>query len=64
MSEKRHAARQEKLAALRAGKAVGPKKTPELKAIGKKFYKSMIVDSEFQGPDYDEFGKWLGASEN
>ncbi|KAG1664555.1 hypothetical protein FOA52_009438 [Chlamydomonas sp. UWO 241] len=63
VSEKRAVARQEKLAALRAGKAVGPKKSAELKAVGQKFYKQMMVDSEFKGEDYDEFSKWLGVAE-
>jgi len=64
VSEKRAVARQEKLAAMRAGKSVGPKKSAELKAVGKKFYQQMIVDSDYKGEDYDEFSKWLGASEN
>jgi hypothetical protein len=42
---------------------VGPKRPAAQKAVGKKFYKQMIVDSEYQGEDYDEFGRWLGASQ-
>jgi hypothetical protein len=26
------------------------------------FYKSMIVDSEYQGEDYDQFSKWMGSA--
>lgn len=59
-STKRAAARQEKLAALRAGKAVGPKKSAEHKAIAKKFYKQLLVDSDYQGEDYEVFSNWLG----
>ena len=38
MQEARAKARQEKLASLRAGKAVGPKKSAEHKQLAKKFY--------------------------
>lgn len=61
MSEKRAAARAEKLTKLRAGKIVGPKKPAAQKAVGKTFYKQMIVDSEYQGEDYEVFSNWLGA---
>lgn len=27
--------------------------------MGKEFYKKMVVDSEYQGQDYDEFASWL-----
>ncbi len=94
VSQKRASARQEKLAALRAGKvgaayafmshlhassfsskspetlfrltiaqAVGPKKPKEQKATATKFYKQMVVDSEYQGEDYEVFSNWLGASQ-
>eukprot|EP00798_Chlamydomonas_sp_ICE-L_P001814 gene1814-33233_t len=53
-------ARAEKLATLRSGKAVGPKKTAEAKALAKGFYGQLIVDSEYQGADYEVFDKWLG----
>ena len=52
---------QEKLAAIRAGKVVGPKVPAAQKATGKAFYKQMIVDSEYQGEDYEVFNTWLGA---
>ncbi|GAX80258.1 hypothetical protein CEUSTIGMA_g7696.t1 [Chlamydomonas eustigma] len=63
VSEKRAAARAEKLAALRAGKSVGPKKPAELKNVAKTFYKQMVVDSEYQGEDYEVFSNWLGATQ-
>lgn len=61
--EKRAVARAAKLATLRAGKAVGPKKSVAEKAVGKAFYKKMIVDSEYQGEDYEVFDKWLGNAQ-
>lgn len=63
VSEKRATARADKLAALRAGKSVGPKKNVAEKAVGQKFYKQMIVDSEYQGEDYEVFDKWLGNAQ-
>lgn len=60
--EKKGKKRAEKLAALAAGKVVGPKKSAEHKKIAKNFYKQLIVDSEYQGEDYDQFSKWLGSS--
>jgi hypothetical protein len=30
--------------------------------IGKTFYKSLLVDSEYQGEDYDQFSNWLGTT--
>jgi len=54
--------RAEKLASLRAGKAVGPKKPKADKLRAKAFYKKLIVDSEYQGEDYDQFSNWLGST--
>jgi len=59
-STKKGAARAEKLAKLAAGQAVGPKKPAELKKVSKNFYKSLLVESGYQGEDYDEFSAWLG----
>ena len=58
MQGARSAARAEKLATIRAGKAKSGK-TPEIRAVGKKFFKSMIADSDYQGEDYEVFAKWL-----
>lgn len=50
-------ARAEKLAKLRAGQPSGAaKKSKEQAAVGKAFYKQMIVDSEYAGEDYGEGG--------
>eukprot|EP00195_Chlamydomonas_chlamydogama_P014652 CAMPEP_0202899776 /NCGR_PEP_ID=MMETSP1392-20130828/8395_1 /ASSEMBLY_ACC=CAM_ASM_000868 /TAXON_ID=225041 /ORGANISM="Chlamydomonas chlamydogama, Strain SAG 11-48b" /LENGTH=405 /DNA_ID=CAMNT_0049586037 /DNA_START=38 /DNA_END=1255 /DNA_ORIENTATION=+ len=54
--------RAEKLAALKAGKAVGPKKSAVQKKVGKAFYKQLLVDSEYQGEDYEVFSNWLGTT--
>jgi large subunit ribosomal protein L4e len=60
LSEKRRIVRAEKLEKLRKGESTGaPKRSKEVKAVGKKFYKQMIVDSEYQGEDYDQFSAWL-----
>jgi hypothetical protein len=42
---------------------VGPKKPAELKSVAKTFYKQMVVDSEYQGEDYEVFSNWLGEWE-
>jgi hypothetical protein len=45
-----------------AGQPTGaPKKTATAKKVAKDFYKSLLVDSGYQGEDYDEFATWLGA---
>jgi hypothetical protein len=31
----------------------------EVKAAGKKFYQSMLVDSAYQGELFDDFNNWL-----
>mmetsp|Transcript_23786 Transcript_23786/g.61788 ORF Transcript_23786/g.61788 Transcript_23786/m.61788 type:complete len:405 (-) Transcript_23786:439-1653(-) len=62
-STKNAAKRADKLSKLKAGKAVGPKKDKKVKQIGKDFYKKMVVDSEYQGQDYDEFASWLATSQ-
>jgi large subunit ribosomal protein L4e len=60
LSEKRRVARAERLEKLRKGEPSGaPKRNKDTKAAGKKFYKQMIVDSEYQGEDYDQFSAWL-----
>jgi hypothetical protein len=28
--------------------------------VSKAFYKSLLVDSGYEGEDYDEFSTWLG----
>jgi large subunit ribosomal protein L4e len=63
-SSRRGAARAEKLAKLRAGQPTGaPKKAKDVAAVGKAFYKQMAVDSEYQGEDYEVFGRWLGVAQ-
>lgn len=63
-AERRGKARAEKLAKLRAGQPTGaPKKAKDVAAVGKAFYKQMVVDSEYQGEDYDVFSKWIGVSQ-
>jgi large subunit ribosomal protein L4e len=62
-SEKQAVARAEKLAKIRQGVPTGSARPKEHKAIAKKFFHSMIVDSEYKGEDYDVFGKWLGSAQ-
>lgn len=63
-ADRRGKARAEKLEKLRAGKPTGaPKKDKAVAAVGKAFYKQMIVDSEYVGEDYEVFSKWLGVTE-
>jgi len=63
LSEKRAAVKAEKLEKMRKGEPTGAKQTKEQKALGKRFYKSLLVDSEYQGEDYDVFSNWLGSTE-
>jgi len=64
LSERRAKERAERLAKMRAGKPTGaPKRTKEGKAVSKAFYKQMVVDSEYQGEDYEVFSRWLGVAE-
>jgi large subunit ribosomal protein L4e len=66
LSEKRGKERAARLAAARAGKpAAGgkPKKTEAQKKVASDFYKQMIVDSEYQGEDYEQFDRWLGVAQ-
>lgn len=63
LSERRAKERAERLAKLRAGGSTGRGRTVAHKAPGKAFYKQMIVDSEYQGEDYEVFARWLGAAE-
>jgi large subunit ribosomal protein L4e len=64
LSERRAKDRAERLAKLRAGKPTGaPKRSAEGKAVSKAFYKQLVVDSEYQGEDYEVFSKWLGSTE-
>lgn len=62
-SEKRAKARQEKLAKIRQGVSTGQARPKEQKEVAKKFYKQMIVDSDYQGADYDVFSNWLGTTQ-
>ncbi len=49
---------------MRAGQPSGaPKRPAEQKAVGKAFYKQMMVDSEYQGEDYEVFSNWLGVTQ-
>ncbi|GFR45344.1 hypothetical protein Agub_g6713 [Astrephomene gubernaculifera] len=58
-STKNAAVRAEKLAKIAKGEASGAKKDKAVKAIGKGFYKKMLVDSEYAGEDYDQFTRWI-----
>lgn len=60
-SAKKAAARAAKLAKIAKGEKTGGKKAAAVKAIGKKFHKSMIVDSDYVGEDYDLFNKWINV---
>jgi large subunit ribosomal protein L4e len=63
-ADRRGKARAERLAKLREGKPTGAaKRSKEAREVGKAFYKQMIVDSEYQGEDYEVFSKWLGVAE-
>lgn len=62
-SAKNAVKRAEKLAKLAKGEVVGPKKSAEQKKLSKAFYKSLLVDSGYQGQDYDEFSNWLGVAQ-
>lgn len=61
LTDKRTAARKEKLAKIKAGKSTGAaaRHDKAAAAAGKAFYKQMIVDSEYVGEDYDEFAQFL-----
>jgi large subunit ribosomal protein L4e len=61
LQERRAVAKAEKLEKMRKGEPSVVKKSAEQKAVGKAFYKSLLVDSEYQGEDYDQFDKWLGT---
>lgn len=58
-SAKKAAVRAEKLEKIAQGISTGAKKDKSVKAIGKAFYKKMLVDSEYAGEDYDLFTRWL-----
>jgi len=62
-SAKNGVKRADKLAKLAAGQVVGPKKSAEVKKVSKQFYKSLLVESQYQGEDYDEFATWLGGAQ-
>lgn len=64
LSERRAKDRAERLAKIRAGQPSGaPKRSKEQKALAKKFYGQMVVDSEYQGADYEVFDRWLGVAQ-
>ena len=63
LQERRAVAKAEKLEKMRKGEPSGPKKSAEQKAVGKAFIKSLVVDSEYMGKDYDQFTNWLGAAD-
>jgi large subunit ribosomal protein L4e len=64
LSERRGKERAAALAAARAGKAAPkPKKSEAQKKVARDFYAQMIVDSEYQGEDYEQFDKWLGVAQ-
>jgi len=43
----------------KAKKVAATRKDKKVKASGKAFYKSMMVDSNYKGEDYDNFSTWL-----
>jgi large subunit ribosomal protein L4e len=64
LQERRTKERAERLAKLRAGQPSGaPKRPAAQKALGKSFYKQLVVDSEYQGEDYEVFSNWLGTTQ-
>ncbi|WIA21205.1 hypothetical protein OEZ85_000453 [Tetradesmus obliquus] len=64
LSERRAKERAERLAKLRAGQPTGAaKRSKAQQAIAKKFYGQLVVDSEYQGQDYEVFDKWLGTAQ-
>lgn len=66
LSERRGKERAARLAAARAGKAAPStkhKRTEAEKKTSRTFYKQMIVDSEYQGEDYEQFDRWLGVAQ-
>jgi large subunit ribosomal protein L4e len=64
LSERRGKERAAALAAARAGKAAPkPKKSEAQKKVARDFYAQMIVDSEYQGEDYEQFDRWLGVAQ-
>jgi large subunit ribosomal protein L4e len=64
LQERRAKDRAERLAKLRAGQPTGaPKRSKEGKAVSKGFYNQLVVDSEYQGADYEVFSNWLGTTE-
>jgi len=52
MAEAKHKAEKSK-------KVAASRKTKAVRESGKKFYKALMVDSEYKGQDYDNFGSWL-----
>lgn len=64
LSERRAKERAARLEKVRAGQPTGVvKRGAESKAVAKAFYKQMVVDSEYQGEDYEVFDKWLGTTQ-
>jgi large subunit ribosomal protein L4e len=55
----RKKAKAEKLEASRKGLSKG--KGKDVKDVGAKFYKQMLVDSDYKGDHYDNFSTWLQA---
>lgn len=64
LSERRAKERAARLAKVRAGQPSGvPPRSAESRALAKKFYGQMVVDSEYQGEDYEQFDRWLGVAQ-
>lgn len=62
LQAKNAVARAERLAKLAQGVATGSaKRTEAVRAVGKKFYKTIVVDSEYQGEDFAQFSSFLQA---
>mmetsp|Transcript_22990 Transcript_22990/g.31951 ORF Transcript_22990/g.31951 Transcript_22990/m.31951 type:complete len:408 (+) Transcript_22990:101-1324(+) len=59
--ESRKKAKTAKLATARKG--LSTKKDKKIAESGKKFYKQMLVDSDYVGDRYDNFSSWLGVKE-
>ena len=64
LADRRAKDRAERLAKVRAGVSTGAAQANKAaKVPGKAHYKQLIVDSEYQGQDYEVFSNWLGTTE-
>eukprot|EP00877_Chromochloris_zofingiensis_P010187 jgi/Chrzof1/5421/Cz16g02120.t1 len=64
LSERRAKERADRLDKYRKGEKTGAAaRSKEQKLVGKQFYKQMVVDSDYQGQDYEVFSNWLGSTQ-